>query len=117
MPMSDKEYIIKSETNTIVLPADVLEILGRDVVVARAVGGRIGLYPLNKWEELIKKLSMHLRANMKVQRFLISHAEEAVIDSEGRLFLPEPLRDECVGEMIIRENHGMIEMKRKWDNE
>ena len=54
------------------------------------------LYPLNEWEVIerkIEQLPSFNRAARRVQRLLIGHATEVTLDSQGRLLLPQPLRD------------------------
>lgn len=54
------------------------------------------LYPLAVWEEIESKLqalpSLNPRVR-RVQRLLIGHASEVDLDSQGRLLLPNILRD------------------------
>ncbi|MEC8382857.1 MAG: division/cell wall cluster transcriptional repressor MraZ [Pseudomonadota bacterium] len=57
------------------------------------------LYPLAVWEEIESKLqalpSLNPRVR-RVQRLLIGHASEVDLDSQGRLLLPNILRDHAV---------------------
>ncbi len=54
------------------------------------------LYPLPDWEEIERKLvrlpSLNPQAR-RLQRLLIGHATELDIDGNGRVLLPQPLRD------------------------
>jgi MraZ protein len=54
------------------------------------------LYPLPEWEELeakIAALPSFDGVSRKIQRLLIGHAEELVLDGSGRILLPQPLRE------------------------
>jgi MraZ protein len=54
------------------------------------------LYPLPEWEQIqskIESLSSFNPASRKVQRLLIGHAEDLVMDTNGRILLPVALRD------------------------
>lgn len=54
------------------------------------------LYPLPVWEEIekkIEKLPSFNQATRRVQRLLIGHATELEADSNGRLLLPQLLRE------------------------
>lgn len=54
------------------------------------------LYPLPQWEELERKLvrlpSLNKQAR-RLQRLLIGHATEMDLDGNGRILLPQPLRE------------------------
>ena len=54
------------------------------------------LYPLPEWEIIqtkIDTLSSFNPASRKVQRLLVGHAEDATMDSNGRILLPSALRE------------------------
>ncbi len=54
------------------------------------------LYPLNAWEVIeskLTKLSSFDPATRRVQRLLIGHATEVECDAQGRLLVPQELRD------------------------
>ncbi len=60
------------------------------------VDGCLWIYPLPAWEELektIKGLSDLNKKAIKLKRFLIGYASECEMDSQGRLLLPEKLRN------------------------
>ncbi|MEE8118369.1 MAG: division/cell wall cluster transcriptional repressor MraZ [Gammaproteobacteria bacterium] len=54
------------------------------------------LYPLPDWEEIERKLirlpSLNPQAR-RLQRLLVGHATDLEIDSNGRVLLPQPLRE------------------------
>lgn len=53
------------------------------------------LYPLNYWEEIEQKVSMLPSFNVqarRIQRLLIGHATEVMLDSQSRILLPQELR-------------------------
>lgn len=54
------------------------------------------LYPLPAWETIeqkIEALSSFNPVSRRIQRLLIGHATEAPLDKQGRILLPQPLRD------------------------
>ena len=58
--------------------------------------GCLWLYPLPEWEKLeqtIIKLPTLNKAANKLRRFLIGNASECEMDTQGRLLLPEKLRN------------------------
>jgi MraZ protein len=54
------------------------------------------LYPLPEWEEIERKLvrlpSLNKQAR-RMQRLLIGHATDCDLDNNGRILLPQPLRE------------------------
>lgn len=58
--------------------------------------GCLWLYPLPEWERLeqtISKLPTLNQTAGKLKRFLIGNASECELDNQGRLLLPEKLRE------------------------
>lgn len=58
--------------------------------------GCLWLYPLPEWEKLEQTISKLPTLNPmagKLRRFLIGYASECEMDTQGRLLLPEKLRD------------------------
>lgn len=58
--------------------------------------GCLWLYPLPEWEKLeqtISKLPTLNKMAGKLRRFVIGHASECEMDTQGRLLIPEKLRD------------------------
>ncbi|MGR8929776.1 MAG: division/cell wall cluster transcriptional repressor MraZ [Gammaproteobacteria bacterium] len=58
--------------------------------------GCLWLYPLPEWEKLeqtIVKLPTLNKMAGKLRRFVIGHATECEMDAQGRLLLPEKLRE------------------------
>lgn len=54
------------------------------------------LYPLPEWEDIqqkIEALSSFNRTTRRIQRLLIGHATDLTIDNNGRILLPQALRD------------------------
>lgn len=57
--------------------------------------GCLWLYPVHEWEKLEEKivnLSSTSKAAGRVRRFLMGNANECEMDGQGRLLLPEKLR-------------------------
>lgn len=82
--------------------AELQESCERQMIVTVAVNsqcvgesGCLWLYPLPQWEKLeltISKLPTLNKTAEKLRRFLIGNASESDIDAQGRLLLPEKLR-------------------------
>lgn len=69
---------------------------GQLVVTIDAEEKCLLLYPLPVWEEIEKKienLPSFNQVTRRIQRLLIGHATELEVDGNGRLLLPQPLRE------------------------
>ncbi len=58
--------------------------------------GCLLVYPLNEWEMVERKLMSLPNGNKAVrrlQRLILGHASESEMNSQGRILIPEPLRD------------------------
>lgn len=56
----------------------------------------LGLYPSPVWEDIERTLDglpSFDQGSRRIQRLLIGHATECVLDGQGRLLLPPPLRE------------------------
>ena len=54
------------------------------------------LYPENEWREIARNLSRlppMIRQNQLIQRLMLGHASEVDLDGQGRVLLPNELRD------------------------
>lgn len=54
------------------------------------------IYPLPEWEKIeeqVEKLPSFNRQARRVQRLLIGHATDSIMDNHGRMLIPPPLRD------------------------
>ncbi len=72
------------------------------------------LYPLNVWEEIESKLDQlpsfdpHAR---RIQRLLIGHASEVELDSQGRILLPQILREYA----LLEKKTMLIGQRKKFE--
>lgn len=54
------------------------------------------IYPIHEWEEIerqLVKLPTFNENTRKLQRLLMGHATDVVMDGSGRVLIPQPLRD------------------------
>src|SRR5215470_10477191 len=79
----------------------------------------LDVYPLSAWEELEGKLLAKRRFNPRVQQFkrvYVSGAHECPLDGQGRILLPQHLREYA----RIRRDvvfTGQIDMFKLWDRD
>lgn len=77
-------------------------------------GKRAQIYPMQEWElreAAVSKLPSSHEARKKFQRFAAYYGAEVEMDSQGRLLLPSPLREEAklTGEVVVLGMAGTLE--------
>lgn len=78
------------------LPSKFRKELGKQVVVTRGLDNCLFVYPINEWKKIGEKLAnlpLGQADTRGFNRFILSGAVEASIDSLGRVLVPEYLRD------------------------
>lgn len=78
------------------LPSKFRKELGKKVIVTRGLDNCLFVYPIVEWKKISEKLAelpMGQSDTRGFNRFILSGAVEAVIDSLGRILLPDFLRD------------------------
>ncbi len=73
-----------------------LEICEGQLVVTVDVDHCLLIYPQQEWEQIeakLVKLSSLNRKARSLQRLLVGHATEIDLDGNGRMLLPQPLRE------------------------
>ena len=97
-----KNMLIGEYTHTIdpkkrlSLPSKFRRELGKKVVVTRGLDNCLFVYPINEWKKISEKLAelgVGKADTRGFNRFILSGAIEASIDSLGRILVPEYLRD------------------------
>lgn len=79
----------------------------------------LDVYPVSAWEELEAKILSKRRFDRQMQRFkdvYVSGAHEVVLDGQGRILVPQHLRDYA---RIKRDVvfTGQIDMFKMWDRD
>lgn len=83
------------EKGRIAVPAKFRKTLSGGVVVTRGLDACLYLYPLDEWTKLAEKLarlSITQADSRAFSRVMLAGASHAEIDSQGRILLPEYLR-------------------------
>ncbi|WP_373896243.1 division/cell wall cluster transcriptional repressor MraZ [Virgibacillus natechei] len=89
----------------IIVPSKFREELGASFVVTRGLDKCLFAYSMNEWkilEEKLKKLPLTKKDARAFTRFFFSGAVECEVDKQGRINIPQPLRNyaaldkECV---------------------
>ncbi len=81
----------------IIVPAKFRESLGDEFVVTQGLDGCLFVYPNEEWEAFIAQLKT-LPGNKEarqLQRYFLAGAATCEVDKQGRILLPQKLRDQA----------------------
>ena len=119
------EYNCKIDSKgRITFPAKLREQLeGQNFVITRGLDKCIDLFPMDKWNEKMKKLENIKTTDIKQRtyvRFLFSAATELDFDAQGRINIPQSLKtySELEKEVVVIGQNGRMEIwsKSRWDS-
>lgn len=99
------------------LPSKWRKELGKNVVVTRGLDNCLFVYPLKEWEKItekIGKLPLGQADTRGFNRFFLSGAVEAEVDSVGRILVPDFLKmfAGLNAKVVLAGIHDRVEM---WD--
>ena len=80
----------------IFIPAKFREGLGERFYIALPIDGQkcLSIYPAERWEEIQRRIdALPLMQQVKVQRQFVPMASEVECDSQGRVLIPQVLRN------------------------
>ena len=105
--------------NRMIVPAKFREELGYKVVLTLGIDNCIYLYPMKEWEVFMEKLAKLPISDPKARNFarnFTGNAEECEVDRQGRITLPQNLREQTgmVKELITIGCMNKIEI---WSRE
>lgn len=95
MLLGEYKHNIDSKGRLIV-PAKFREDLGEHFIVTRGLDGCLFGYPQKEWEVLeqkLKQLPLAKKESRAFTRFLYSAATECTLDKQGRINIPQTLRN------------------------
>ncbi|HLR07841.1 MAG TPA: division/cell wall cluster transcriptional repressor MraZ [Bacillota bacterium] len=95
MFMGEFQHNIDSK-GRIIVPAKFRDGLGHTFVVTRGLDQCLFAYPMNEWrllEAKLKKLPLTQKDARAFTRFFFSGAVECEVDKQGRINIPQPLRN------------------------
>lgn len=79
-----------------IVPAKYREELGSKCILTRGMDKCLYIYPATEWEHFMKKLSELPSSDTNVRTFIrhfYANAVEAEIDKQGRMIIPQELRE------------------------
>lgn len=80
----------------VIIPSHYRETLGERVIVTRSFDPCITLYPIDVWTELVQKVNavpITSTAGRALRRLLYADAADVTSDRQGRILLPDRLRE------------------------
>jgi MraZ protein len=111
------------EKGRLIIPAKFREDLGENFVITRGLDNCLFAYPLSQWkviEEKVKELPTSQAETRAFVRMFFSGAVEAELDKQGRIIIPQHLREHARVErdvyVIGVSTKVEIWSKEIWDN-
>ena len=95
MFMGEYNHTIDAKGRLIV-PAKFREILGDNFIVTKGLDGCLFVYPNDEWtrfEEKLKSLPLTNKNARQFTRFFLAGAAACEVDKQGRILLPQGLRE------------------------
>lgn len=95
MFMGEYKHTIDAKGRLIV-PAKFREILGDNFIVTKGLDGCLFVYPNDEWtrfEEKLKSLPLTNKNARQFTRFFLAGAAACEVDKQGRILLPQVLRE------------------------
>lgn len=121
MFMGEYNHTIDSKGRLIV-PAKFREVLGDEFVVTKGLDGCLFVYPDTEWqifEEKLKTLPLTNKNARQFTRFFLAGAATCEVDKQGRILLPQVLREfaELEKDVVLVGVASRIEIwsKERWD--
>mgnify|MGYP002563116633 FL=1 len=105
----------------LIIPSKFREALGDTFVVTKGLDGCLFVFPKNEWElfeEKLRDLPLTQKNARKFVRFFVAGANLCELDKQGRILLPQPLREfaQLDKDVVLSGNINRIEIwsKEKW---
>ena len=106
----------------LIIPAKIRDSLGSSFVVTVGVDDCLSLYSIEEWENFTENLDRQSnnKANIRMlKRYFRSNAADVEMDSQGRVVIPQDLRDSAgiTKEVVIIGDGEKAEVwdRAKWD--
>lgn len=111
------------EKGRLILPSRFREALADGLMIVKGLEGCLFVFPKSEWlrlEDKISALSLTKRDARKFARFFFSGATEEVSDKQGRVLVPEHLREyaDLKKDIVITGVSNRLEVwaKEKWQS-
>lgn len=80
----------------LIIPSKFREVLGEEFVITKGLDGCLFVFPNSEWqafEEKLKKLPLTNKSARQFARFFVAGATPCELDKQGRILLPQTLRE------------------------
>ncbi|HIS30122.1 MAG TPA: division/cell wall cluster transcriptional repressor MraZ [Candidatus Limivivens intestinipullorum] len=80
----------------LIIPARFREELGEEFIITKGLDGCLFVFPQNEWQEFEKKLQglpLTNKSARQFTRFFVAGATPCELDKQGRILLPQTLRE------------------------
>ena len=121
MFMGEYNHTIDAKGRLIV-PAKFREILGDNFIVTKGLDGCLFVYPNDEWtrfEEKLKSLPLTNKNARQFTRFFLAGAAACEVDKQGRILLPQVLREfaSLEKDVVLVGDASRIEIwsRERWD--
>lgn len=122
MFMSEYNHTVDAK-GRLIIPSKFRDQLGDEFVVSKGMDGCLFVYANDDWNAFEEKLTALPLINKEARqfaRFFLSGAAQVEVDKQGRILLPQTLRDFAALEkdVVLVGVGSRIEIwsKEKWDN-
>ncbi|HHX74103.1 MAG TPA: division/cell wall cluster transcriptional repressor MraZ [Firmicutes bacterium] len=118
MFMGEYQHVLDAK-GRIIMPAKFREELGERFVITRGLDNCLFVYPLSEWTQLEQKLKAlpFTRSDARAfMRFFFSGATECELDKQGRVLIPNNLREHAklLKDVVVIGVSGRVEI---WSQE
>lgn len=118
MLMGEYKHTVDTK-GRVIIPMKLREEVGEKFIVTRGLDGCLFGYPMSSWQSLTEKLSANLPLSQKnarqVVRFFYSAATEVEFDKQGRIMIPQTLREYATIKKNVRIV-GVSDRLEIWDD-
>ena len=105
----------------LIIPSKFRELLGDEFIVTKGLDGCLFVFPKNEWqifEEKLRTLPLTQKSARTFTRFFVAGATTCELDKQGRILLPQTLREfaELEKDVVLAGNLNRIEIwsKTNW---
>ena len=120
MLMGEYNHTIDTK-GRLIIPAKFREQLGNEFVVTKGLDGCLFVFPMNEWElfeQKLRTLPLTQKSARKFTRFFVAGATECELDKQGRILLPQTLREfaQLEKDVVLSGNLNRVEIwsKANW---
>ena len=80
----------------LIIPSKFRELLGEEFVLTKGLDGCLSIYPMDEWnafEEKLRALPLTNKNARTFTRFFVAGATNCELDKQGRILVPQTLRE------------------------